>query len=132
LPKKDYKDIYSKYGFIISNELNCVSLEDRDVELALELLRIFLLTHELKDDFRNCWNDLLIASIAANRNFNLISKDKLLNLFVSTELGVKPRKVTEKITEFDFSSNLVDERKHEKFESKGYINRSWDYRLKRK
>ncbi|WP_269243076.1 hypothetical protein [Flavobacterium limnophilum] len=132
LAKEDFKDIYSKYNFLIDNNLNCISLEQIDVDLALELLNKFLLNHSLKDDFRNCWNDLLIASIAVNRNLNLVSKDKLLNQFVSAEFGIKEKRITNEVTEYNFSSNEVTERKHEKFESKGYINRSWNYRLKTK
>ncbi|MDR7131277.1 hypothetical protein J2X69_003638 [Algoriphagus sp. 4150] len=132
LPKENCKDIYSKYNFLIDYNLDCISLEQSDIDLALELLYKFLTNHSLKDDFRNCWNDLLIASIAVNRNMNLISKDKLLNQFVSLEFGIRQKRVTKKITEYDFSSNEVTERKHEKFESKGYINRSWNYRLKTK
>lgn len=132
LPKEDFKDIYSKYNFLIDYNLNCISLEQIDVDLSLELLNKFLTNHSLKEDFRNCWNDLLIASIAVNRNLNLVSKDKLLNQFVSAEFGIKEKRITNEITEYNFSSNEVTERKHEKFESKGYINRSWNYRLKTK
>jgi len=130
LAKEDFKDIYAKYNFLIGCNLNCISLEQRDVDLALELLNKFLANHSLKEDFRNCWNDLLIASVAVNRNLNLVSKDKLLNQFVSEEFGIKERRITNEVTEYDFSSNEVTERKHEKFESKGYVNRSWNYRLK--
>jgi hypothetical protein len=132
MSKEDFKDIYSKYNFLIDYNLNCISLEQMDVDLALELLNRFLLNHSLKEDFRNCWNDLLIASIAINRNLNLVSKDKLLNQFVSAEFGITEKKITNDITAYDFSSNGVTDRKHEKFESKGYVNRSWNYRLKTK
>ena len=132
LPKEDFKDIYSKYNFLIDYNLNCISLDQSDVDLSMELLSKFLFKHSLKEDFRNCWNDLLIASVAVNRNLNLVSNDKLLNQFVSSEFGIKEKKITDKITEYNFSSNLVTERKHEKFESKGYVNRSWNYRMKTK
>lgn len=132
LTKEDIKEIYSKYNFLIDYNLNCISLDQIDVDLALELLNKFLLNHSLKEDFRNCWNDLLIASIAVNRNLNLVSKDKLLNQFVSAEFGINEKRITNEVTEYNFSSNEVTERKHEKFESKGYINRSWNYRLKTK
>lgn len=132
LSKEDFKDIYSKYNFLIDYNLNCISLERLDVDLALELLSSFVLNNSLKEDFRNCWNDLLIASIAINRNLNLVSKDKLLNQFVSSEFGIKERRITSEVTEYDFSSNEISDRKHEKLESKGYINRSWNYRLKTK
>lgn len=132
LPKEDSKDIYSKFNFLIENKVNCISLNQEDVDLALELLNKFIANHSLKEDFRNCWNDILIASIAINRNLKLISKDKLLNQFISKEFGIKEEKITESIIEYNFSSNDVLERKHEKFESKGYINRSWSYYIKRK
>lgn len=130
LPKEDFKDIYSKFNFLIDYNLNCISLNQADINLSLELLSKFLLKNSLKEDFRNCWNDILIASVAVNRNLNLISKDKLLNQFISDEFGIKKNRITDKITEYNFSSDQVTERKHEKFESKGYLNRSWNYRLK--
>lgn len=130
LPKADFKDISSKYNFLIENNLNCISFNQLDIDLALNLLDIFLVNHSLKEDFRNCWNDLLIASIAVNRNMVLVSKDKLLNQFVSSVFGNLQRKMNSEITLFDFSKNEVSEREHQKFESKGYINRSWNYRMK--
>lgn len=132
LPKEDLKDIYSRFNFLMKYNLNCISLDQTDVDLSMELLSKFLLKHSLKEDFRNCWNDLLIASVAVNRNLNLVSNDKLLNKFVSSEFGIIEKKVTDNITEYNFSSNQVTERKHEKFESKGYVNRSWNYRMKTK
>lgn len=132
LSKEDFKDINSRYNFLINYNLNCISLEQSDIDLALVLLNKFLLNNSLKDDFRNSWNDLLIASTAVNRNLNLVSKDKLLNKFVSTEFGIKGKKVTNEITEYNFSSKEVTARKYENLESKGYINRGWNYRLKTK
>ena len=127
LPKEDFKDIYSKFNFILDNRLNCISLDKRDIDLAFELLNKFLLEHSLKEDFRNSWNDILIASTAVNRGFKLISKDKLLNKFISSELGAKEKMLADDLIEYNFSSDDVSERKYQKFESKGYINRSWRY-----
>jgi hypothetical protein len=132
LPKEDFKDIYGKFNFMLDYHLNCISLEKKDIDLALELLSKFLMKHSLKEDFRNCWNDLLIAATAVNKGFNLISKDKLLNHFVASELNAKERKITHDLIEYDFSSNDVSERKFQKFESKGYINRSWNYRMSKR
>lgn len=132
LQKKEFKDIYSRYNFLLDCNLTCVSLGQSDVDLALELLNKFLLKNTLKGDFRNCWNDLLIASISINKNMVLVSKDKLLNGFVSSEFGITRKKISSKIFEYDFSSNEVTIRKHEKFESKGYKNKSWSYRMKTK
>lgn len=132
LPKEDFKEIYLKFNFLTEHNLNCIPLKQADIDLSLELLSRFLLNHSLKEDFRNCWNDLLIASVAINRNLILVSKDKLLNQFVSTEFGINPKKVTKEITEYNFTPHEIIERKHEKFESKGYINRGWNYYLKTK
>lgn len=132
LPKEELKDIYSKFNFMLDWNLNCISLERGDVDLALELLNRFTTSYSLKGDFRNCWNDLLIASVAVNRNFTLLSKDKLLNQFVSAEFGIKEKRYTDNVVKYDFSSNEVSDKKFEKFESKGYLNRSWNYYMKRK
>lgn len=131
LPKEEIKEIYNKFNFILDYRLNCISLEQRDIVLALELLNKFTLDHSLKDDFRNCWNDLLIMATTVNRGFSLISKDKLLNRFVASELSAKKRNMPYDIIEYDFSSYDVSKRKFQKFESKGYINRSWNYRMSR-
>jgi hypothetical protein len=132
LPKDKFKEIYAKFNFIVNYRLNCLSLEQRDIDLGLNLLSKFILKHSLKEDFRNCWNDLLIASTAINRGLNLISKDKLLNHFVASELGARETKIADDVIEYEFSSDDISERKLRKFESKGYINRSWNYYISKK
>ena len=37
LPKDDFKDIYSKFNFILDYRLNCISLGKIDIELSFEL-----------------------------------------------------------------------------------------------
>jgi predicted nucleic acid-binding protein len=131
LPKDLYKYIYQRYLYLINKNIKCIALNNEDIELALELLNKFVIHHSLKGDFRNSWNDLLIAATAVNRNCNLITSDKTLHRFVASEFDIKHNSVFKNVVEYDFSKRSVLEMKHNKFESKGYINRSWGYLLRK-
>lgn len=131
LPKDVYKYIYQRYTYLIDKNINCVALSNTDVELALELLNKFIVRYSLKGDFRNSWNDLLIAATVVNRSCNFITSDKLLHQFVASEFEVKKKLIFKNIVEYDFSKRNVLEKKHSRFESKGYINRSWSYLVRK-
>lgn len=126
LSKSEYKDIKGKFDFLINSEFQCDSINNADIELGYELLDIFLQNHSLKDDFRNCWNDILILSKSINEGARLITSDKLLNRFAS-ELYKGEIHKSEEILDIHFptESKKIDNIQHE---SKGYINRGWFYK----
>lgn len=131
LPKEDYKEIKDKFNFITNNKLTCLMIDNRDIDLSYGLLDEFLKTHSIKEDFRNSWNDLLILSKSINTKSTLISKDKLLNKFAAEIYDAKIISRAENEIEIDFTKSEVDENKYRKFESKGYINRGWQYKIRK-
>ena len=131
LKKPDYKELKSKFKFLITNNLICHPLSKYDIEKAYELLDRYTSTHNLKPDFRNSWNDILILSKVINDGGILVSSDKELNRFAAEVNGARVQ-AYENIVEYSFPKEEgTDFTDYTKFESKGYINNSWVYRQKR-
>lgn len=128
LDKANYKEIKSKYQFLIKNELICESLDELDIELGYNLLDLFLQNYSIKEDFRNSWNDILILAKSINQGGKLITSDKLLNRFASE---ITHAKLFDKIDyiEIEFPQKEVGAPDAVKrLDSKGYINRGWFYK----
>lgn len=127
--KEEFKELKSKFWFLIENEVTCHFISDADIELSYELLDSFLKKHMIKKDFKNSWNDLLILSKVINSGGNLISTDKLLNHFAAKEFAASVKRNYD-FFEFRFpTTNAKSGNKLTKFESKGYINKGWAYRI---
>ena len=132
LTKPRNKDIKSKFKFILENNLNCDVITAEDIELGYELLDKFIKKYSLKADFRNCWNDILILAKSINEGAKLVTSDKLLNTFASEVYSGEIKK-TKNIVEIQFptiNENVSDT--WTKKESKGYINRGWQYKMNSK
>jgi hypothetical protein len=129
LPKEDYKSIKDKFNFLVSNNLHCLNINPDDISLAYKLLELFLKNNALKIDFRNSWNDLLILSKSIGTGSKLITKDKLLNRFVTELFKSKVTPMNENEIEIDFAKSKSEVQDNTKFESKGYINRGWHYKI---
>ncbi|MGB5981353.1 MAG: hypothetical protein WBG46_04340 [Nonlabens sp.] len=129
LDKPLNKDIKNKFKFILENKLNCDILKPEDIELSYDLLTKFLKKYSLKADFRNCWNDILILARCINEGAKLHSSDNLLNTFTSEVYNGKIQK-TENGIEIEFPKNNENsENTWTKNQSKGYINRGWQYKM---
>lgn len=83
-----------------------------------------------KKNFRNCWNDLLLLSKCINEGATLITFDKLLNKFAS-ELYEGQVTKKKRYVQIQFPQKDKYEDFYKKRESKGYINRSWDYKIRK-
>jgi hypothetical protein len=129
LTKETYKDIRNKFQFILEHGLNCLPISTQDIDFGYILLDIFTKSHPLKDDFRNSWNDILILSKALNCGARLITEDKLLNKFASEIFSVKMNSLGGGAIEIDFSKKQEDIDDFMKLESKGYVNRGWQYKI---
>jgi predicted nucleic acid-binding protein len=130
LEKSEIKDIRNKFNFLLDLKLNCESITENDIELAYDLLDRFIQIHSLKDDFRNCWNDILILSKSINEGGKLITSDKLLNRFASEIYNGKINESKE-VLEIEFPNENNETKRLEKPESKGYINRGWNYKIRK-
>lgn len=128
--KPEYKKLKEKFKFILKNDINCISLNENDIELGYDLLRKFLSKYSLKDDFRNCWNDILILSKAINLGEVIYTSDNLLQQFASEIYNGELKKQNGHVT-ITFPSFNFDEIKVKRIESKNYINKSWEYKIRR-
>jgi hypothetical protein len=130
LEKSEFKDIRSKFKFLLDNNLQCESITENDINLAYDLLGRFIERHSLKDDFRNCWNDILILSKSINEGAKLITSDKLLNRFAS-EIYNGSIVQTDEVLRIEFPKENKDLKNFQKQESQGYINRGWNYKIRK-
>lgn len=128
LDKKQYKYLKKKVRLLIESNIYCLPIEVDDIELSYDLLTKFIEKHPLKSDFRNCWNDILILSKAINSGEELYTKDKLLNQFASEEYGGVREKIGDSVV-LKFMQNKGSNREP-RIESKNYINRGWDYKIR--
>ena len=87
--------IASRFRFLVEHQIRCQPLQQNDVEYAFELLLKFRHNHNLKRNFRNSWNDLLVISTARNANTSLITEDSELARFASSISRVLPLPVAE-------------------------------------
>ena len=130
MSKHRIKTIRERFSFLVENEMRVISFQQPDILSAYELLDAFLKKHTLKTDFRNSWNDLLILATVVNRGGKLISEDKLLNSFAADYYSAQAIK-KEMYTEIVFPGiAAVDRNPMQQAESKAYINRGWNYKIR--
>ena len=127
--KATYKRLLSRFRFLTENDIRCSALQQNDVEHAFELLARFRREHNLKGNFRNSWNDLLILSSALNSNNDLITEDNELSRFAGKLDGATTSDVN-KFIELRFPNDNQVTRKPSS-ESKGYINVGWRVQFNR-
>lgn len=128
--KKRQKALKEKMEFLLDNNIFCHRLSNDDCELAMNLLSEFTKTFQVKNNIKNTVNDLLILATAMNQGLNLYTEDKVLGLFARENYNA---------TVFDNSNSIVvsfppkeeTQRIIEKSESKGYINRGWQYSMRK-
>lgn len=120
-PKR--KLLASRFRFIVDNGIRCVPLQQEDVEYAFLLLAQFRRKHNLKHDFRNSWNDLLILSTAICRRALLVTEDNELTRFAVELCGASPSS-TGGFLEIPFLQ-MEEQTQRSSRESKGYVNVRW-------
>jgi len=127
LDKDTKKTLKRRFQFLIENSIQCIPLRQSDVEMAFALLSRFRESYNIKANFRNSWNDLLVMSCAMCANEPLITEDGLLSKFASEHFRITPEK-KQGFVELTFAANKT--KCHKQFrESKGYINNGWRVRF---
>ena len=82
--EKDQRQLLRRrFSFIQDAELWCRPVSREGVWLAYRLLDEFIKHHNVKKNFRNTWNDLLILATAMEASGHLTTKDSELSRFVS-------------------------------------------------
>ncbi len=124
LEKGQQRIIRENFNFLLENEIRCVSLTPAIVEDAHQLLWDFRNSgHNLKESFRNSWNDILILATARNGGGLLVSDDNGLNRFAASSLRYLDG--SEDVVEITLNTSAKRTAGSQSRESKGYINRGW-------
>jgi|SanBayMetagenome_1026888.scaffolds.fasta_scaffold00786_2 predicted nucleic acid-binding protein len=123
LSKEKHKVIKGRFDFILRHHISCIPLNQDIISNAHELLSKFKQSHNLKDNFRNSWNDVMILSTAMVSSTTLVTKDTELNRFAASAYPCKCKTDGDTVI-LDFS---IGEKREavSKQDSKGYINRGW-------
>ncbi|RSK34005.1 hypothetical protein [Hymenobacter metallilatus] len=131
LPKEQKKKLIKKYNYVLSQDLLCVPLVDEDIIIAYDLLDKALEDNvvNFKSNFKNSWNDILVLSKAISLSKTLWTSDKVLNNFAAEVYHARTRTVGD-VLELSFGKELAEKSIVRK-ESKGYINRGWDYKMRK-
>jgi predicted nucleic acid-binding protein len=128
LDKRLRKTISRRFRFLLDSDIICIPLNRNSIELGLNLFGEFRTQYTSKANIRNTINDVFILATAVSTSTKLITKDSLLNRFATAYYGGDVKANSDLLT-IDFSKDK-DSTKPGNRESKGYINRGWQYRIK--
>lgn len=129
-PKIKRKSLLNTYRYLVDNGIECVPLVPDDIEHGFELLEKFKESHNLKQRFRNSWNDLLVLSMARNRSADLITVDSELARFSARIDDARVEDCDKGGVTLHYPQ-LNDSVRRKPTESKGYINQSWRVKVAR-
>ena len=128
LPKPQRKLLVDRFRFLIDQNISCIPVQKEDVETAFGLLASFKEHHNLKANFRNSWNDLLILAATVNRGEILDTEDSELSRFVAAYFGIRIEEHKQSLRLAFPDEGLSKERR--KSSSKGYVNNGWAVRFR--
>ncbi|MEZ0000750.1 hypothetical protein [Sinorhizobium fredii] len=124
LDKTVQKKLRPRFAFLCDKVDECVPLSPQTAELAIQLLWEFVQNNNVKGNFRNSVNDMMILATAISGREHLLTEDNLLMRFAATRLQAPIREFGQNLIEIDFERN-TEGQKRSSNESKGYINRGW-------
>ncbi|MFE0642802.1 hypothetical protein ACFW2Y_14485 [Streptomyces sp. NPDC058877] len=129
LPRQEQRALRKSFAFILEQDIRCVSLDSKKAQKGVDLLFAYSRTEgsNLKGDFRNSFNDMLILGTAMDLGYDLVTEDRELWKFSRRMLPIT----------CELDGQLVrlktqreqGGRQHSQ-ESRGYVNRSWQVRAR--
>ncbi|MEV6799499.1 hypothetical protein AB0M91_14285 [Micromonospora rifamycinica] len=123
LDRRLRRKLMDRFSFMVECRLKCVALSLETVSRMFPLLDSFSATYNMKADYRNTINDMLILATALERNSRLLTMDSLLNRFAANYYGVTFDVAGSGVGCLEFGGSVPCGRKSR--ESRGYINRGW-------
>ena len=130
LSKRERKDLIGKFMFLTTRGVNCIPVQQKCIPLAFDLLKRFSKRgFNLKQNFRNSLNDMLIFGTALANEADLWTKDELLAQFAEEE-RLSTVKSRGDHYELAFDSTSVGVRRISQ-ESKKYVNVGWRFVMHR-
>ena len=129
LDRQKQRRLIQRFEFLCDHRVTCVPLQPAAARLGQSLLYRFLQKYNLKKNFRNSVNDILIVSAAIYGGGELLTRDSLLVKFCADSGLLKTHGHDEWIR-CESTRNTVGRRSTNR-ESRAYINRGWFVRLRR-
>jgi predicted nucleic acid-binding protein len=127
MSKEKRKALRRKFDLLMDLEVECVPLSRSAARTALRLLQEFTVQYDVKAEFRNTWNDMLIAAAAIDAGADLITLDKLLARYLAQQYSEQCSTHGDQLRlAFPKESVPVSLR-----ESKQFVNRGWAVRFGR-
>jgi hypothetical protein len=125
LDKQKQRVIRENFVFLVENDIGCVPLAPRTLQIGYRLLEAFQSSGEtFKTTFRNTWNDLLILATAWGNGEDLRTKDIQLNRFIGSSFG-RYREWIPGFLNIRFPAPVVGRQRRGSRGSKGYVNKGW-------
>lgn len=129
LDKRKQRKLKQRFEFLADNSIICSPLNPKCARIGQNLLYEFTEKYTLKKNFRNSLSDILILATALSCEGQLITKDSLLASFCEKQGILKRKKHGSWVRcETDVSDTTIRKRQRE---SKGYVNRSWEVRMRK-
>ncbi|WP_454876051.1 type II toxin-antitoxin system VapC family toxin [Pseudomonas farris] len=123
LTKEKRKTTKKKFSFLLDQNIECIPFTNSAIVIAQQLLNSLKEAQAPKQNFRNSWNDLLIAATAIESAAHLYTNDKLLIRQIAEHMKAITIK-NENSLLIDFSAKESQSNRLTR-ESKGYINQGW-------
>ena len=129
LDKQERRRLIEIFTYLIENDLYCLTLDRITAQIGIDLLRQYATSggNNLKADFRNSLNDMLILATSINSGIDLLTEDRALWRFAIHTLNL-PSNTKGPLITLETSSKTTQSTISR--ESKGYINRSWEVRVR--
>lgn len=124
LDKALQKKLRPRFTFLCKHICECVPLAPQTAEIGIQLLWDFVQHHNVKTNFRNSVNDMMILATAIAGHEQLLTDDNPLARFAAAQQQAPLREVGQGLIEIDFERRIEVGQSHSN-ESKGYINRGW-------
>lgn len=128
--KNRQRILKEKMEFLLDNNVYCHRLSNNDCELAMVLLSEFTKAFQVKNNIKNTVNDLLILATAINQGLDLNTEDKVLGKFANDHYNAKVIDKSDSVI-VSFPSKEETQGIRKKLDSKGYINRGWNFSLRK-
>lgn len=127
--KEERKLLKRRFDFLIERRIKSIALSPQIIRRGFHLLGMFLKCNTPKSDFRNTVNDMFILATALELEIPLVTEDSLLLRFAVDDAGctIHPDGAFSRIHP---PPNEPRPRRRS-FDSKGYINRGWTFRIRK-
>ncbi|MER8817208.1 hypothetical protein NKJ36_24980 [Mesorhizobium sp. M0142] len=118
------KKLRPRFAFLCEHIEECVPLVPQTAEMGIQLLWEFVQHHNVKANFRNSVNDMMILATAIALSERLLTDENLLTRFAAAQREAPLRELDEGVIEIDFERH-PGQAQPPRPRARGYINRGW-------